>query len=63
MISDYSIVDGSKIHLMISPVKVEANTFVNELRLLASKWVENPNERELFVKVFQAVKFRKEIKF
>ncbi|CAF1289191.1 unnamed protein product [Adineta steineri] len=56
-ICDYQISDGSKLHLMVSsqttPVKSTNNAFTNELRLLASKWIENPNEREAFVIAFQ----------
>lgn len=29
--------------------------FINELHLLASKWIQNPNEREAFVNAFQRV--------
>ncbi len=35
------------------------NPLINELRLLASKWIENPNEREAFVTAFQIVNQRK----
>ncbi|CAF0926891.1 unnamed protein product [Adineta steineri] len=56
-ICDYQISDGSKLHLMVStqttPVKSTNNAFANELRLLASKWIENSNEREAFVIAFQ----------
>jgi hypothetical protein len=31
------------------------NAFINEIRLLASKWIQNPNEREAFVTAFQIV--------
>jgi len=58
-LQDHQIVDGSKLHLMIStnystpPIKQVNNAFINELRLLASKWIQNPNEREAFVTAFQ----------
>lgn len=31
------------------------SAFINELYLLASKWIQNPNEREAFVSAFQRV--------
>jgi hypothetical protein len=34
------------------------NVLINELRLLASKWIENPNDREAFVTAFQIVNQR-----
>ncbi|CAF4301915.1 unnamed protein product [Rotaria sp. Silwood2] len=58
-IRDYQIVDGSKLHLIISTqhstisTKPVNNAFINELDLLASKWIQNPNEREAFVNAFQ----------
>ncbi|CAF0819928.1 unnamed protein product [Rotaria sordida] len=58
-ILDYQIVDGSKLHLIISTqhstisTKPVNNAFINELYLLASKWIQNPNEREAFVTAFQ----------
>ncbi len=57
---DYQISDGSKLHLIVSTQnstnKPINDTFINELRLLASKWIVNPNEREAFVIAFQTVK-------
>lgn len=62
LLSDYQIIDGSKLHLMISSSnstiisnKSINNAFTNELYLLASKWIRNPNEREIFVSNFQTV--------
>ncbi len=62
LLRDYQITDGSKLHLIISTQKSTIltnksinNTFINELRLLASKWIDNPNEREAFVTAFQIV--------
>ena len=64
---DYQIIDGSKLHLIISSQnptttttanKTTNNAFINELRLLASKWIDNPNEREAFVIAFQAVNLK-----
>ncbi len=52
---DYQISDGSKLHLIVSTNKPINDTFINELRLLASKWIVNPNEREAFVIAFQTV--------
>jgi len=62
LLHDYQITDGSKLHLIVSPQtpnKPMKNAFVNELRLLASKWIENPNEREKFVTAFQTVNLKK----
>lgn len=39
--------------------KPNNNAFVNELRLLASKSIKNPNERETFVTTFQLVNLKK----
>jgi len=56
---DHQIADGSKLHLILStnyssiPTKTMNTAFINELRLLASKWTQNPNEREAFVTAFQ----------
>jgi hypothetical protein len=48
------------LHLIVSTQnstnKPINDTFINELRLLASKWIVNPNEREAFVIAFQTVK-------
>ncbi|CAF0741723.1 unnamed protein product [Rotaria sp. Silwood1] len=58
-VRDYQIVDGSKLHLIISTQHATTSTkpvntaFINELHLLASKWIQNPNEREAFVNAFQ----------
>ncbi|UJR13881.1 hypothetical protein I4U23_000889 [Adineta vaga] len=56
-INDYQITDGTKLHLIIStqstPTKPNDNGLTNELRLLASKWTNNPNEREAFITSFQ----------
>ena len=58
---DHQIVDGAKLHLMLSthtttsPSKPVNTAFTNELRLLASKWIDNPNAREAFVIAFQKV--------
>lgn len=60
---DHQIVDGSKLHLMLSnnvtpsPSKPVNTAFTNELRLLASKWIDNPNDREAFIIAFQKVNF------
>ena len=59
-ICDYQITDGAKLHLIIStqstPKKpMAANSLTNELRTLASKWTNNPVEREAFVTAFQIV--------
>jgi hypothetical protein len=47
------------LHLIVSTQnstnKPINDTFINELRLLASKWIVNPNEREAFVIAFQTV--------
>jgi hypothetical protein len=62
---DHQIADGTKLHLILSthssptPTKPVNNAFVNELRLLASKWIDNPNEREAFITSFQSVSSRK----
>ncbi len=65
LLRDYQIIDGSKLHLIISPqtstivsTKPINNAFINELRLLASKWIQNPNEREAFVIAFQTVNLK-----
>jgi len=55
LVRDYQIIDGSKLHLIISPLSTKPinNAFINELHLLASKLIENPNEREAFITAFQ----------
>ncbi|CAF1330120.1 unnamed protein product [Rotaria magnacalcarata] len=59
LIRDYQIVDGSKLHLIVStqhstiPSKPVNNAFTNELHTLASKWIQSPTEREAFVNAFQ----------
>ncbi|CAF0897989.1 unnamed protein product [Adineta steineri] len=57
-LEDYHIVDGSKLHLILSTnstisTKPINNAFLNELHSLASKWIQNANEREAFVNAFQ----------
>ncbi|CAF1007198.1 unnamed protein product [Rotaria sp. Silwood1] len=56
-LSDYQITDGTKLHLLISTQnstnKPTNNVLVNELRLFASKWIQNPNERDAFIIAFQ----------
>jgi len=58
---DHQITDGSKLHLIISthystpPTKPINTAFINELRLLASKWIQDPNECDAFVTAFQRV--------
>jgi len=58
LLRDHQIVDGSKLHLIISthysplPTKPVNNEFVTELHLLASKWIHNPTDREIFVTAF-----------
>ena len=57
-LGEYQIIDGSKIHLMtqVQPtIKPVNSAFVNELYLLAAKWIPNPNERDSFVTAFQKV--------
>jgi hypothetical protein len=63
LLRDYQIIDGSKLHLIVSSQNsttsaskpIINNAFINELRLLASKWIENAHEREAFVIAFQTV--------
>ena len=61
LLQDHQIVHGSKLHLIIptnsstSSMKSVNNAFVNELHLLASKWIQNSHEREAFVTAFQQV--------
>lgn len=61
---DHQIIDGSKLHLMLSshctpsPSKPVSTVFANELRQLAAKWIENANDREAFVIAFQKVNDR-----
>lgn len=58
---DHQIADGSKLHLILSthstilPTKPGNIAFINELRLLAAKWINNPNDREAFITAFQKV--------
>jgi len=58
-LEDHHIADGSKLHLItsvhhITPTTKPVNTaFTNELRLLAAKWIDNPNDRDAFVTAFQ----------
>ncbi|CAF2590784.1 unnamed protein product [Rotaria sp. Silwood2] len=51
-LSDYQITDSAKLHLIISTQyssnKPTNSAFINELRLFASKWIQNPNERDAF---------------
>jgi hypothetical protein len=60
-LEDHHIIDGCKLHLITSvhniiPTTKPVNTaFTNELRLLAAKWIDNPNDRETFVTAFQKV--------
>lgn len=61
-LQDHQITDGTKLHLIIVPQQSTIvpmnNVLINELRLLASKWIENPNDREAFVTAFQIVNQR-----
>jgi hypothetical protein len=60
-LEDYHIADGTKLHLIVSThystisTKPVNSAFLNELRLLASEWIQSPNEREAFVTAFQRV--------
>ncbi|UJR33314.1 hypothetical protein I4U23_020764 [Adineta vaga] len=53
-LEDCHIVDGSKLHLILSsnsssiPTKSIDSAFISELKILASKWLPNPQEREAF---------------
>ena len=59
---DYSIADGAKLHLAVSgtlnAVPTSSPTspaFVEQLKLLAAKWTNDPKAREEFVAAFQTV--------
>ena len=61
-LEDCHIADGTKLHLISSSTTTPASSkpinsaFLCELQQLASKWLQNPQEREAFVNAFQKVR-------
>lgn len=57
-LADHQIVDGAKLHLIVSqlaPAKPVNNALIDQLNLLAEKWTSNPHDREIFVDGFLKV--------
>lgn len=64
-LEDNHVVDGAKLHLILSatstpaaPAKPANDAFLSQLQILAAKWLKTPQERDAFVSAFQRVSHR-----